>query len=122
MNEPDGQRGEPDELVKREGVKESPSNSAIENESSQISGQQILFEAQRIYRELQKLNAHKVVRVYDSASKLIFYQFLKGVAFGLGSVIGATIIVSIAAYFLSHLELVPVVGEWVKLVLEEIER
>ena len=76
----------------------------------------------KIEQELERVNAHKLVRVYNSIPQLIGFQFIKGMAFGLGSVIGATIIVSIVVYLLSQIEFVPVIGEWVKLISEEIKK
>lgn len=73
-------------------------------EIQNASRQQFLAEAKRIYDELQLINSHKIVRVYDSVPKLILFRFIKGVLFGLGSVVGATIVVSILAYLLSHVE------------------
>lgn len=71
---------------------------------------------------LAKLNSHKLVTVYDSTARLLWLHFLKGCAFGLGSVVGAGIVVSIIAYLLSKIEFLPIIGEWVKLILLEINR
>ena len=40
---------------------------------------------------------------------------------GLGTVLGATILVSFLAYFLSQIELLPIIGEYATRVLEQIE-
>ena len=91
-------------------------------EAQIVLQQQFLAEARRIYDELQLINSHKIVRVYDSVPKLLLFQFMKGVSFGLGSVVGATIVVSILAYVFSHIEFVPIIGEWVKAILVEIRQ
>ncbi len=82
----------------------------------------ILRSMQRIETELKQLNSHKLVEIYNAIYKLLFYQFLKGMAFGLGSVLGATIIVSILVYLLSQIEFLPIIGEWVQLVTQEIKK
>ena len=100
-------------------------DSAKSQESTEgmpVSPEQFLAEAKRIYDELQLINSHKIVRVYDSVPKLLWFQFMKGISFGLGSVVGATIVVSMLAYLLSHVEFIPIIGEWVKAIIAEIKQ
>lgn len=58
-------------------------------------------ELQQIRNALETLNQHKFVRLFNSTPKMIWFQFLRGVAFGFGSVVGATIVVSILFSFSS---------------------
>lgn len=74
-----------------------------------------------IKNELEILNGHKLVKTYNSLPRLLSFQFAKGIAFGLGSVVGATVVVSILAYILSHIEFIPIVGEWMLLLMDEIQ-
>ena len=48
-------------------------------------------------------------------------KFLKGLASGLGWIIGATILVSLLTYILSQIEFIPILGEIVSQLIEEIE-
>lgn len=48
-------------------------------------------------------------------------QLLIGVAFGLGSVLGATLVLSVLIYLLTNIEIIPIVGEWAARIVEEIE-
>lgn len=82
----------------------------------------ILLSLKKIERALEHVNSHKLMEIYNSIPKLLFYQFLKGIVFGLGSVLGATIVVSILVYLLSQIEFVPIIGEWVKHISEEIQK
>jgi len=82
----------------------------------------ILQSAKASERHLQQLNNHRLITAYDSTSRLLWLQFLKGGAFGLGSVVGAGIVVSIIAFLLSKIEFLPIIGEWVKIILQEIHR
>lgn len=82
----------------------------------------VLCSMRKIEAELKQLNSHKLVEIYNAIYKLLFYQFLKGMAFGLGSVLGATIIVSILVYLLSTIEFLPIIGEWVQLITQEIKK
>ncbi len=83
---------------------------------------EILLSMKKIETALERINSHKLIEIYNSVVKLLFYQFLKGIAFGLGSVLGATIVVSILVYLLSQIEFIPILGEWVKLISEEIQQ
>ena len=82
----------------------------------------ILFSMKKIERELGRFNSHRLIAAYNSIPRLLFYQFLKGISFGLGSVLGATIVVSILVYLLSQIEFIPIVGEWVKHIAQEIKK
>jgi hypothetical protein len=62
--------------------------------------------------EVAKLNDHKFLRVYAQFWRLVAFQLLRGMAFGLGSVVGATVLVSILAYLLSQVDFIPILAEW----------
>jgi len=51
---------------------------------------------------------------------VLWRNFLRGVAFGLGQTVGAVLLVGILAWLLSRLEVVPVVGEWIARLWEAI--
>lgn len=78
-------------------------------------------EIARLTRELEKLNAHRFVRVHNSLWRLVGFQFLRGLAFGLGSVVGATILVSLLAWWVSQFEFLPIIGEWAAQIADQIE-
>jgi hypothetical protein len=72
-------------------------------------------------RELEHLNSHRFVKVHNSIIRLIGFQFARGLAFGLGSVLGASILVSMLAWWLSQFEFLPIIGEWASQLAQEIE-
>jgi uncharacterized protein (DUF2062 family) len=62
-------------------------------------------------------------RLNQSITRLVKQQslpssFLRGVASGFGSVIGATIVVAVLAYLLSNVELIPLIGSWLAELVE----
>lgn len=75
---------------------------------------------QRLTDEVGRLNNHRFVRVHNSILRLMGYQFLRGLAFGLGSAIGATALVSIIVLLLSQIEFVPIIGDLATRVIDEI--
>lgn len=77
-----------------------------------LSNEDLHSEISALNRELNKLNQHRFVNLHNSIPKLLGFQFIKGLAFGLGSVLGATVLVSILVYFLSQMDFIPIIGEW----------
>lgn len=71
--------------------------------------------------EVARLNEHRFIRILNSPWKGIGFQFLRGVAFGLGSVVGATLVVSALGYALSTVDFLPIIGDWANEIANEIE-
>ena len=75
----------------------------------------------RLAEEVERLNAHRFIRVHNSIWRLILFQFVRGLAFGLGSVVGATVLVSALVYALSQVDFLPIIGDWAKTIAREIQ-
>ena len=61
-------------------------------------------------------------RLSPPLSRLVGLQVLRGVAFGLGSVLGATIVVSVVIYSLASIDFIPIVGEWAREIADMIRQ
>ena len=72
-------------------------------------------------REVEKLNGNRILRAHASWLGLLWFNFLRGLAFGLGSVVGATALVSVVVYMLSSIDFIPVIGEWATEIIRVIE-
>lgn len=81
----------------------------------------LLQQVQDIQAELVKLNNHKLVHTYNSMPRLLWFSLLKGVALGLGSVLGATVVLSTLVYLLSQMEFIPIIGEWIAAILDVVQ-
>ena len=81
----------------------------------------LLQELRYIRAELQQLNKHRLLVVNNSLKRALFFAMLKGIATGFGTVLGATLIVSWFVYLLSHIEFIPIIGDWVRIILEEVQ-
>ena len=57
----------------------------------------------KLIEALKSLNNNNLFKIYNSTKKILFISFLKGLASGLGWIIGATILVSLLTYILSQL-------------------
>jgi len=70
--------------------------------------------------EVHKMNSHRFIRMHNSLTRLIWFNFMRGLAFGLGSVIGATVLVSVLVFLLRGVDFIPIIGDWATEVLSVI--
>ncbi len=78
-------------------------------------------ELRALRAEIKRVNEHRFVKIHQSPLRLILFQFTRGLAFGLGSVVGATILVSVLVYLLSQVEIIPILGDLATAIIEQIE-
>ena len=83
--------------------------------------EQLVEKSNQINDQLQQLNDHKLIKAYNSSPRLLWFHLLKGIALGLGSVLGATVVLSTLVYVLSQIEFIPVIGEWVSKIIEIVQ-
>lgn len=81
----------------------------------------VLAELARLRVELARLNAHRYIKVHNSYWQMIGFQFLRGLATGLGTVVGATVVVSFLALSLTKIDFIPIVGKWAARIAEQIQ-
>ena len=74
----------------------------------------------RLGDEVALLNRHRFVQLHNRPARMLMFQFMRGLAFGLGSALGATMLVSLAAWWLSQFEFLPIVGEWARQIADQI--
>jgi len=96
-----------------------PQHDALHNEVGQCD--RLTVEIAALRRQIESLNGHLFVRAQNSVPGLFGYNFLRGLALGLGTVVGATILVSVAAYFLSRIDFLPIIGTWAGEIAKEIQ-
>lgn len=78
-------------------------------------------QCKQINEQLEMLNHHNLVVTYNSIPRFIWFSLLKGMAVGLGSVLGATVVLSALVFLLSQIEVIPIIGEWVSSILEVVK-
>ncbi len=64
----------------------------------------------QLEQAINDLKEHYLFKMNSSLSKTIFFSLIRGLSFGLGSVIGATILVYLLILFLSQIEFIPIIG------------
>ena len=75
----------------------------------------------RLESAVRKLSEHYFFRMNESVWTIIWFSLLRGLAFGLGTVLGATILVYVLVLLLSQIEFIPIIGEWAARIIEQIQ-
>ncbi|WP_298437020.1 DUF5665 domain-containing protein [uncultured Jannaschia sp.] len=82
-------------------------------------------EVAALRREVARLNRHRWLQIHNSVPKLIMFQLYRGIAFGLGGVLGATVVLSVLVWSLSQINFIPIIGDWasevIRLIRPELE-
>lgn len=79
-------------------------------------------EVRALRREMTLLRQHRMFLIYQSVPRVLLFRFATGMAVGLGTVIGATVLLSLILWSLSQIEFVPIIGEWAVQIADEIEQ
>ena len=78
-------------------------------------------EVRALREEVARLNGHSFIRLHNSVPRLLGYSFARGLAFGLGTVLGASVLLSALAWSVSQVEFLPIVGEWAVEIARQLE-
>jgi len=76
---------------------------------------------QRLNDQMDQLLNHPALRMQRSVFAMLWFNLLRGLAFGLGSVLGATILVYITVQILAQIEFIPILGDWAIQLIQQIE-
>lgn len=82
---------------------------------------QLTREVTSLTQEVQKLKDMELIQIFKHPLKFLWFSFLKGVMVGFGSVLGASLVVGIFLYLLAQISLVPVIGDFVQKVINQIQ-
>ena len=77
-------------------------------------------EIKALRSEVARLNAHRFVTLHNSVPRLLAFQFARGLAFGLGTVLGGGLLLSILAWSLAQIDFVPIIGGWAAQIAAEL--
>ncbi len=76
---------------------------------------------EKLDKSIKDFSKHYFFKIHSSFWKILLVSLFRGLASGLGWVLGATILVSLLTYTLSQIEFIPILGEWVSQLINEIE-
>ena len=75
----------------------------------------------KLEKTIQEFSRHNFFNIHTSFRKIMLVSLFRGLVSGFGWVLGATILVSLFTYTLSQIEFIPILGELVSELIEEIE-
>lgn len=90
-------------------------------DEQQVQSQMQTQAIARLTQEVERLNTHRFVTMHNSLWRLVMFQFTRGLAFGFGSVLGATILVSLVGWWVAQIEFIPIIGDWAAQIMDRIE-
>ena len=76
----------------------------------------------KLEKSVNDLRQHNFFRMHENIFKLTLFNMVRGIAYGFGWVIGATILVYILTLVLSQIEFIPILGEFASRLIEQIEK
>ena len=80
----------------------------------------LVREVAALRAQVETLNSHRYLRVMNSLPRMLAYSFARGLAVGLGTVLGASVLLSLLVWALSTINFIPVIGEWATQIVNEI--
>ncbi len=78
-------------------------------------------EVAALRKEIAKLNGQRFLTHQRSFLRFFGWNLIRGLAVGLGSVLGATVLLALLVSFLSSIDFIPIIGDMATRVLEEIQ-
>lgn len=93
----------------------------VEDKNKQSVELRLAKEVNLLTKEVTRLHDCEFLKVFKNPWKFIGFSFLKGLMLGLGTVLGATVLVAIVAYLLAQMRFVPIIGDFVEEVITHIE-
>lgn len=79
-------------------------------------------EVRALRKELTLMREHRMFQLYQSVPRILLFRFASGMAVGLGTVIGATVLLSLIIWSLAQIEFIPIIGDWAVRIASEIEQ
>ena len=78
-------------------------------------------ELRALREEVHLLNSHRFVTIHNNMPRFLALNFARGLAVGLGTLLGATLLLSVLVWALSQIEFLPIIGEWAAQIAEQMK-
>lgn len=79
-------------------------------------------ELEALRAEVKRLNEQRYFRYESSVFWVMIWSLMRGLFFGLGSALGATILLAFVVRMLGSIDFIPILGDWAQQVIEEINQ
>jgi hypothetical protein len=80
-----------------------------------------MSESEKPEEEKVKTQDH-FLRIYRSRKEMMFNNFLGGIAWALGALFGAGIVIAIVSFVASKIDFIPIIGNWVMQISEFVKQ
>jgi hypothetical protein len=71
---------------------------------------------------VKQLRSERYLQMVDNRKKFLFYNFIAGIARGVGWALGTTIIIGLILWALSQLINIPLLGDWIGKIVDYIQK
>ena len=78
-------------------------------------------ELEALRAEVKRLNEQRYFRIESSLVRVAGWSLVRGLAFGLGSTLGATILLAFVLRMLGSIDFIPILGDWAEQIIEEVQ-
>lgn len=78
-------------------------------------------ELEALRAEVKRLNEQRYFRYESSLFWVAVWSLVRGLFFGLGSALGATILLAFVVRMLGSIDFIPILGDWAKQIIEQIQ-
>lgn len=78
-------------------------------------------ELEALRAEVKRLNGQQYFRNESSLLRVAGWSLLRGLFFGLGSTLGATILLAFVVRMLGSIDFIPILGDWAQQIIQEIQ-
>jgi len=78
-------------------------------------------EVRALHEQVTRLNEQVFFQRQNSFWRTMGWNLARGISFGLGSVLGATVIVAVVVRFLGSIDFIPVIGDWATQIIDDID-
>jgi len=71
---------------------------------------------------VEQLRSKRYLQMIDNPKRFLFYNFLSGIARGVGFAFGASLIFALIVWLLSQLTIIPFLGDWIVALLDYVQK
>ncbi len=79
-----------------------------------------------LLNEVKRLSSHHFLRTQNSWASMVWYNVVRGMAFGFGSLVGPTVIVyiviAILSQIVSQIDFIPLLSDWIAKIVDIVEQ
>ena len=81
----------------------------------------VVAELEALRAEVKRLNQQRYFRIESSLHRVAAWSLVRGLFFGLGSTLGATILLAFFLKILGSIDFVPILGDWAQRIIQEVQ-